>query len=307
MCKALTVRSPGVACLVATWLCLLLSLTCSVRADTVYRVKRNDTLTGIAHEHGLSVRRLAEHNNLSTAAKLLVGQELRIPDSSSPSDRLYTVQRGDTLSGIAKKYGTSVSALARLNNLGADNWLRVGQRLRLPSTVSAPGVSNLGLSSSVRTALREAPLKSGQWKHIVLHHSGTSNGSVQGMDRYHREVRHMENGLAYHFVIGNGQGMGDGEVAVGARWTKQLQGGHLASESLNRVSLGICLVGNFDRTPPTSKQMRSLEALVSALLDRCHLPRSAVKTHQQINPVHTQCPGRHLASSTTLKRIQGKS
>ena len=68
-------------------------------------------------------------------------------------------------------------------------------------------------------------------------------GTVKGMDRYHREVRHMENGLAYHFVIGNGSGMGDGDIGIGSRWTKQLDGGHLTSERQNQVSLGICLVG----------------------------------------------------------------
>ena len=289
-----------------SWLIFLLLVPFDAWADEVYVVKRNDTLTGVARSHGVSVKHLAQHNGLSSRARLQIGQKLQIPDSSSPAERLYTVKRGDTLTGVAKKFGVSIASLARYNNLRSDAWLRIGQRLRIPPGGPTAPIPTSGLSSAVRKSIREARVRRGRWKHIVLHHSGTPNGSVQGMDRYHREVRHMENGLAYHFVIGNGQGMGDGEVAVGARWRRQLQGGHLASESLNRVALGICLVGNFDKTSPTSKQLRSLEALVSALLDRCRLPRSAVQTHQQINPVHTRCPGRHLASSRTLKRIQGK-
>ena len=45
---------------------------------------------------------------------------------------------------------------------------------------------------------------------------------MKGMDRYHRDERHMEHGLAYHFVIGNGNGMGDGEIGVGQRWIEDL-------------------------------------------------------------------------------------
>ena len=60
-----------------------------------------------------------------------------------------------------------------------------------------------------------------------------------------------KNGLAYHFVIGNAHGLGDGEIGVGGRWTKQLPGGHLISEEQNQVSIGICLVGNFDESQPT--------------------------------------------------------
>jgi LysM repeat protein len=306
MFMLLTVRAKWSTGLSLSWFLLLLLIPSGVWADTVYQVKRHDTLTGVARNHGMSVKTLARHNGLSSTAKLQVGQKLRIPSSSGSSERLYTVQRGDTLTGVAKKYGTSIAALARYNGLRANAWLRVGQRLRIPGSGTVTPVQSSALTSTVRKAVRDARVGKGRWKHIVLHHSGTSNGSVRGMDRYHREVRHMENGLAYHFVIGNGKGMRDGEVAVGARWTRQLQGGHLASESLNRVALGICLVGNFDKAPPTAKQLRSLEALVSALLDRCRLRRSAVKTHQQINPVYTRCPGRHFASSRTLKRIQGK-
>jgi N-acetyl-anhydromuramyl-L-alanine amidase AmpD len=141
-------------------------------------------------------------------------------------------------------------------------------------------------------AIRRAPVQRARWKFIIVHNSGTRQGSARVFDYYHRHVRRMRNGLAYHFVIGNGHSMKDGEIAVGHRWTAQLNGGHLASETLNSMSIGICLVGNFDEDRPTPKQMASLQALVEFLLDRCRLGPDAVKTHQQINPVYTRCPGR---------------
>jgi hypothetical protein len=127
------------------------------------------------------------------------------------------------------------------------------------------------------------------------------------MDRYHSQERHMENGLAYHFVIGNGSGMGDGEVFVGRRWTDQLDGGHVASESQNKVALGICLVGNFDLNKPTPRQMKSLNALIDSLLARCDLSASGVKTHQQINVMHTRCPGMNFPARAFLKELRKRN
>ena len=72
----------------------------------------------------------------------------------------------------------------------------------------------------------------------------------------------MENGMAYHFVIGNGTDTGDGEIEVGDRWVKQLQGGHVKDDAINDIAIGICLVGDFTRTDPTPKQIDALVDLV---------------------------------------------
>jgi hypothetical protein len=123
------------------------------------------------------------------------------------------------------------------------------------------------------------------------------------MDLYHRQKRHMENGLAYHFVIGNGNGSPDGRIEVGDRWRRQIRGGHLASEALNEISLGICLVGNFETTRPSAQQMKSLYALVQYLVERCRATSSAVKTHRQINTKPTQCPGRNFPTKSLMDNI----
>jgi len=221
------------------------------------------------------------------------------------ADKLYVVQRYDTLTRIARDHGLTSAKLADYNGLPRDVKVRVGQRLRIPTDDDeAAPASPPALSESVTRAIRNASVARGRWQHIVVHHSGTREGSPAGMDQYHRKVRHMENGLAYHFVIGNGNGMKDGEVAIGRRWREQLDGGHLASEQLNKIALGICLVGNFDKDEPTPKQLRSLKALISTLLERCNLPRSAVKTHQPINPIYTRCPGSHFPSAQVGKELQ---
>ena len=235
--------------LVAALACLSLSLAA---AEKIYTVKRNDTLTDLAHRNGLTIGELAGHNRLARTDKLRVGQKLVVPDP-----------------GAVKEESVSSSLLP----IGLDR-------------------------------IRGQP---GRWKYIVIHHSGSPNASVKGMDYYHRVERHMENGLAYHFVIGNGHSLNDGEISIGHRWSAQLDGGHLASEALNRKAIGICLVGNFDEDQPTQKQIESLHALVEYLLARCRLSPAAVKTHQQINPIYTRCPGRHFPTKSFMKELKEES
>jgi len=123
------------------------------------------------------------------------------------------------------------------------------------------------------------------------------------MDMYHRQKRKMENGLAYHFVIGNGNGMRDGKIEVGNRWKRQIKGGHVASEAMNQIAIGICLVGNFEVNRPTEAQMKSLYALVGYLCKRCGISKINVKTHKQINTKPTACPGKLFPTQLLLKNI----
>jgi len=235
--------------------------------------------------------------------------------SAQASEESYTVKRGDTIYGIARRYGIPPAELTDRNGLSRNYHVYAGQwliiparsgagRLASPADTSAQNSARRALPRSIERAIDQAPVRSGRWQYIVIHHSGVDAGTVKAMDHYHRDVRHMENGLAYDFVIGNGSGMGDGEIAVGRRWTLQLDGGHLASEAQNKVAIGICLVGNFDEHRPTTREMESLRALVEVLMARCRLTTSAVKTHQQINIVHTRCPGAKFPVKSFLDSLR---
>jgi LysM repeat protein len=222
--------------------------------------------------------------------------------SVAAADRNYTVKRYDTLTDLAHKNGLTVGELAGHNDLRKTDKLRIGQRLVIPDSATAR--EDAAADSPLPKGLGKTRVEPGKWKYIVIHHSASLNASVKGMDYYHRVERHMENGLAYHFVIGNGHSMKDGEIAIGGRWTGQLDGGHLASEALNRKAIGICMVGNFDAERPTKRQMESLRSLVEFLLARCHLSADAVKTHQQINPIYTRCPGHNFPAKSFLKGLK---
>src|SRR5438445_1641579 len=218
------------------------------------------------------------------------------------ADKNYTVKRNDTLTDLAHRNGLTVGELAGRNGLARTDKLRVGQKLAIPAAEAAR--SEPTSSSLLPKGLNKIRVERAKWKYIVIHHSASPNASVKGMDYYHRVERHMENGLAYHFVIGNGRSMKDGEIAIGRRWTAQLDGGHLASEALNKKAVGICMVGNFDTDRPTRRQMESLHSLVEFLLARCHLSVDALKTHQQINPIYTRCPGHNFPVKTFLKELK---
>jgi N-acetyl-anhydromuramyl-L-alanine amidase AmpD len=157
-------------------------------------------------------------------------------------------------------------------------------------------VSYRYLTSSVVDAIRRAPVKRRRWQFIVVHNSGTRQGNARVFDYYHRHVRRMQNGLAYHFVIGNGTSTGNGQIEVGDRWRRQINGGHVHSDYLNNISLGICLVGDFNRDQPTRVQLDACEELIRYLRDRCGKTERGtipVKPHREMNPPRwaTDCPG----------------
>ena len=152
------------------------------------------------------------------------------------------------------------------------------------------------LTRSVIEEIRRAPVQRRRWQFIVVHNSGTRQGNAAVFDYYHRHVRRMRNGLAYHFVIGNGTSTGNGQIEVGDRWRRQINGGHVHSDYLNNISLGICLVGDFNRDQPTRAQLESCEELIGYLRQRCGKTAGhdiVVRPHREMNPPRwpTDCPG----------------
>lgn len=98
----------------------------TAEADATYTVKSGDTLSNIAERTGQSVSDLAQKNGISDINRLSVGQVIEIDDTSE--NGTYTVKSGDTLSGIAEKYGTTVDRLMQLNHLSSD-FLVVGEQI----------------------------------------------------------------------------------------------------------------------------------------------------------------------------------
>ena len=107
----------------------------TVITDT-YKVMKGDTLYGIAKKLDTTVDELKKVNNL-TSNQLSIGQILKIPvkEINLGETDLYQVKKGDTLYGIANKYGITLKELKAINNLTTDT-LAIGQLLNVPSGLS---------------------------------------------------------------------------------------------------------------------------------------------------------------------------
>ena len=105
--------------------------------ENYYIVKKGDSLWSIANRFGLTVEKLKDMNNLASNI-ISVGQRLLVKDTSSSNDVgvYYTVKSGDTLYGIAKKYGLTVDELKKMNNLTSNN-LSINQKLLVSGTGEA--------------------------------------------------------------------------------------------------------------------------------------------------------------------------
>lgn len=96
-----------------------------------YTVQAGDTLTAIAGRYGTTVAALVGANNIADPNLIYTGQVLTIPGAGAAGGQVYVVQSGDTLSGIAAKYGTTYQALAAKNGIADPDLIYPDQQIRV--------------------------------------------------------------------------------------------------------------------------------------------------------------------------------
>lgn len=135
-----------------------------------------------------------------------------------------------------------------------------------------------------------------QWNHIVVHHTASNSGSVESIHEAHLRRKDGAGnpwlGIGYHFVIGNGNGMGDGEIEPTFRWNEQMHGAHAGVREYNQHGIGIALVGNFDHEPPSAAQMAAVKRLVRHLTTSYAISRDRIVGHGDVKA--TNCPGKYF-------------
>ena len=99
-------------------------------ASRTYTVQAGDTLSGIAAKYGTTYQHLAAINGISNPNIIHPGQVLKI-DGAAPAAKTYTVQGGDSLSGIAAKCGTTYQRLAQINGISNPNLIYPGQVIKI--------------------------------------------------------------------------------------------------------------------------------------------------------------------------------
>lgn len=118
----------------------LLKIPSALLPESTYIVKKGDSLYSIANKYNTTVDELKRINNL-TSNILSIGQVLKLPsDKVSDIEKeentiSYTVQKGDSLYSIARKYSTTIDKIKDLNNL-TTNLLSIGQVLLIPTNTN---------------------------------------------------------------------------------------------------------------------------------------------------------------------------
>ena len=200
--------------------------------------------------------------------------------SLARQDLYHEVAPMESLWRISKMYDVNPDDIIKANRLRNPDSIHVGQKLLIP---------NAEEQRSVIPLYQIRP-----WSYIVVHHSATEVGDALALDAIHHH-RGFWNGLGYHFLIDNGTlGKAEGQIEIGPRWIKQMEGAHCNAAGMNENGIGICLVGNFSETKVPEKQLDSLVFLVNTLRNYYHIPIDHVIRHRDVPGKHTECPGNYF-------------
>jgi len=194
----------------------------------------------------------------------------------------HTVLPKQTLWRISRLYGVPMNVIMKINRIRNPAKISVGQQLYIP-----------GVIEEYRP---DIPLyrDTGHWTHIVIHHTATFEGDADTINQIHLN-RGWRNGLGYHFLIDNGtEGHEDGEIEIGHRWNRQMNGAHAKKANMNKVGIGVALVGNFSQSQVSERQQKALVYLVKILQQHYGIPNSRVLSHRGVLGAATECPGTHF-------------
>jgi soluble lytic murein transglycosylase-like protein len=123
------------------------------RAADEIVVRPGETLTSISRQHGVSIERLVELNEIANPSRIYAGQRLRLEEEaaaapSAPSapaapaaTRTHTVRSGEHLTGIARHYGVTIAQVVAANGIADASRIYAGQRLTIPDAAAAPSTA----------------------------------------------------------------------------------------------------------------------------------------------------------------------
>lgn len=160
-----------------------------VRTGRSYTVRQGDTLSEIAQRLGVSVSALRSANGIGADGFIRAGQRLTIPGGSSSSSSSasssgsssssggYTVRAGDTVSGIAGRFGVSTASIIAANGLSSDGFIREGQRLRI-TRGSSSGASTSSTATSTSSSSGGHRVRSGETFGSIANRYGVSVDAV---------------------------------------------------------------------------------------------------------------------------------
>jgi LysM repeat protein len=138
MSKSVLFRVKAIVLVVIVLMALLLPPAIyAAPGQIVHVVRRGETMYSIARHYGSTVQAIAYANGIRNPSYIWVGQRLIIPCHGGyypppPCGSYHIVRRGETLSSIARRYGTTAWAIAIANGMRNPNYIWAGQRLYIP-------------------------------------------------------------------------------------------------------------------------------------------------------------------------------
>lgn len=168
--------------------------------DRVVVVQRGDTLSEIAHRYGMTVAQLRDLNGIADPNRIFAGQRLHISGqpvatamaTSASAEVVHVVTSGENLTTIARRYGSTITAIARTNAMRNPSFLRVGQRLTIPGTAApaapAPAAPAPGTAAPAAPAPVAPPpaapvvhvVASGENLTAIAHRYGSTIAAIAG-------------------------------------------------------------------------------------------------------------------------------
>ncbi len=257
----------------------------------------------------------------SAALIILSGCQWRTAGGGSPPTYsketiTHVVQVGETITMVATRYAVSVRTIIDANNLYS-RLLKPGTKLYIPGgrqpepdpfavttpvpkAPDAPPINNswyVPRTSWTRTPVvvsRTDPM-GGKPSRITVHHSGNaadvgfnSREWLQRIDLNHiKGVGHSEPWacIGYHYIIDASGNVFEGRPI-------QYQGAHAGNSEFNKLNIGVCLIGDFNKQRVPAAQQRVMLEVLDRLCLQYGINRSAVYGHKHFKI--TDCPGRNL-------------
>lgn len=145
--------------------------------------------------------------------------------------------------------------------------------------------------------------KNMHWQNIIIHHSKTKDAIEEDWEsirRYHTETLKWAN-IGYSFGIENINGVY--KYMIGRPLDKA--GAHTKEAGQNRVAIGIVLIGDFDKDPPTKVQYWLLASLCRHLCLVYNIPTAQIYPHNYF-ATYKSCPGTKFSMQTLIKTIRGR-
>jgi len=160
-----------------------------------------------------------------------------------------------------------------------------------------------GVPNSIEVILNTRnEITKSRWASIVIHATGAPAATQASLDSNARSMGLR--GVGYHFVIGNGNGMGDGELFVTDRWLNQKNGAHVSGrrgDELNKQAIGICLVGDGDHQKFTDAQLTRLVQVLDTLKRELEIPTDRIYLHSDVAAVSS--PGKLFPAVEVRKML----